>query len=64
MEGIFRFKSWFLNAPGLVTVGLIIGTLRYTKKLTLDFEYFIFTVNLFPKYIYQLGFQAVENTLK
>ena len=29
MEGVFRFKSWFLNARGLYTVGLIIGILRY-----------------------------------
>ena len=29
MEGVFRFKSWFLNAPGLIyTVGLIIEILR------------------------------------
>ena len=29
MEEVFRFKSWFLNAPGLYRVGLIIGILRY-----------------------------------
>ena len=29
MEGVFRFRSWFLNARGLYTVGLIIGILRY-----------------------------------
>ena len=31
MEGVFRFKSWFLNAPGLIHGGLIIGILRYLK---------------------------------
>ena len=30
MEGVFRFKSWFLNARGLNTVVLIIGILRYS----------------------------------
>ena len=32
MEGVFRFKSWFLNARSLYTVGLIIGILRYLEK--------------------------------
>ena len=32
MERIFRFKSWFLNAPGLYTEGLIMGILRYINK--------------------------------
>ena len=29
MEGLFQFKSWFLNALGLYTVGLIMGILQY-----------------------------------
>ena len=34
MEGVFRFKSWFLNARGLYTMGLIIGILRYISIST------------------------------
>ena len=31
MEGVFRFKSWFLNAPGLIH-----GRAYYLMKLTDD----------------------------
>ena len=32
MEGVCRFKSWFVNARGLYKVELIMGILRYLKK--------------------------------
>ena len=29
MEGVFRFKSWFLNAPGLIQGGAYYWNLQY-----------------------------------
>ena len=41
MEGVFRFKSWCLNVPGLIHGGLIIGILRYMDNCDLfSFCYF------------------------